>query len=103
MPNKCQILQIYYFRISNISPPRPVGRALGIADTKKRSPAPNAVLEAAFQLGPRQRDLKQLASHTGMSDRYCTVLYCTYCTALYCTMSDRQISVWMRMRNLATK
>ena len=61
-----------------------MGRALGIADTKKRSPAPNAVLEAAFQLGPRQRDLKQLASHTGMSDRYCTVLYCTviYCTVL---------------------
>ena len=81
----CQILQILFtfFRISNISPPRPVGRALGIADTKKRSPAPNAVLEAAFQLGPRQRDLKQLASHTGMS--------------------DRQISVWMRMRNLSTK
>ena len=77
-----------------------MGRALGIADTKKRSPAPNAVLEAAFQLGRRQRDIKQLASHTGMSDRYCTVLYCA---ALYCTMSDRQISVWMRMRNLATK
>ena len=60
-----------------------MGRALGIADTKKRSPAPNAVLEAAFQLGPRQRDIKQLASHTGMSDRYCTVLYLLYCTVLY--------------------
>ena len=82
-----------------------MGRALGIADTKKRSPAPNAVLEAAFHLGARQRDMKQLASHTGMSDRYCTVLYFTvlYCTVLYCTMSHRQISVWMRMRNLATK
>ena len=62
-----------------------MGRALGIADTKKRSPAPNAVLEAAFHLGARQRDMKQLASHTGMSDRYCTVLYWTvlYCTVLY--------------------
>ena len=46
-------------------------------DKKKRPPKPNAVLEAAFQCG--KLDYRSLCSDTGMS--------------------DRQISVWMRMRN----
>ena len=57
--------------------PRPIGKALGVKDKKKRHPKPNPVLEAAFQCG--KLDLKSLCSDTGMS--------------------DRQISVWMRMRN----
>ena len=56
---------------------RPVGKALGVKNKKKRTPKPNPVLEAAFQCG--KLDLKSLCSDTGMS--------------------DRQISVWMRLRN----
>ena len=44
---------------------------------KKRQPKPNPVLEAAFQCG--KFDYKSLCSDTGLS--------------------DRQISVWMRLRN----
>ena len=44
---------------------------------KRRQPTPNPVLEAAFQCG--KLDYKSLCSHTGLS--------------------DRQISVWMRLRN----
>ena len=62
---------------------RPVGRALGVKDRKKRSPSPNPVLEAAFQCGRSEADFRSLCSDTGMS--------------------DRQIHVWMRMRNLAGK
>ena len=50
-------------------------------DKKKRAPVPNAVLEAAFQCG--RHDYKSLCSDTGMS--------------------DRQVHVWMRMRNMAGK
>ena len=62
---------------------RPIGRALGIKDKRKRSPEPNPTLEAAFQCGSRRMDYKSLVTDTGMS--------------------DRQINVWMRMRNLAGK
>ena len=67
----------YNTTYSHVSSPRPIGVALGVKDKKKRPPKPNAVLEAAFQCG--KMDLKSLCSDTGMS--------------------DRQISVWMRMRN----
>jgi len=60
---------------------RPVGRALGIRDKKKSPPTPNAVLEAAFQCG--HKDYNRLISNTGLS--------------------DRQIHVWMRLRNLSSK
>merc|ERR1711936_496957 len=56
---------------------RPVGKALGVKNKKRRQPTPNPVLEAAFQCG--KLDYKSLCSHTGLS--------------------DRQISVWMRLRN----
>ena len=60
---------------------RPIGSYLGIRDKKKSPPTPNAILEAAFQCG--RQDYKSLRTDTGMS--------------------DRQINVWMRMRNLAGK
>jgi len=65
---------------------RPVGKALGIKDQRKRSPKPNAVLEAAFQCG---------AGNYGRYD------YKSLCTDT--EMSERQIHVWMRMRNMAGK
>ena len=63
--------------LNHVLSPRPIGAALGVKNKKKRPPKPNPVLEAAFQCG--KSDLKSLCSDTGMS--------------------DRQISVWMRMRN----
>ena len=62
---------------------RPIGRALGIKDKRKKSPEPNPTLEAAFHCNSRRVDYKSLVTDTGMS--------------------DRQINVWMRMRNLAGK
>ena len=83
MPLQVQIriiwwnIQLFMIKI------RPIGKALGIQDRKKRSPKPNPTLEAAFQCGLRPVDYKALVTDTGMS--------------------DRQINVWMRMRNLAGK
>ena len=74
---QCEVGQINGFDL------RPIGRALGIKDKRKRSPEPNPTLEAAFQCGSRRMDYKSLVTDTGMS--------------------DRQINVWMRMRNLAGK
>ena len=74
---QCEVGQINGFDL------RPIGRALGIKDKRKRSPEPNPTLEAAFQCGSRRVDYKSLVTDTGMS--------------------DRQINVWMRMRNLAGK
>ena len=65
---------------------RPFGKALGIKDQRKRSPKPNAVLEAAFQCG---------AGNYGRYD------YKSLCTDT--EMSERQIHVWVRMRNMAGK